>query len=371
MIQGVRFLSPDTIARPHGPNSFNMAASYQMPPALQQIEAFLNGAAERSSEWPTDPGTFSEFIIELLQVWFKETPAGESYLCASFIPKCAEYLLTHTDGERDAPMILGSRFVGDPKNSVALIARAAGCFDWVSVMAAKIAVKPDQHIYDIGANIGTETIPFAKLVPDGRVTAVEPEPRNAAWLERNLGLNNLTNVTSLCAAASDHPEKLQPQGYVPYNTGIVHVTQSETEGTQAVTLDQIYEQNDRAPVSYVHIDVEGFETKVLRGAEKLITDCSPLIYIEAQQMWLSRAGTSVQELYQTFQDHRYRVYRVSRGDGTLPELAEENLDSVEDENWLAIPQNDTGASRILEFAETFRELNWNPDAFNEYFSFPG
>ena len=51
----------------------------------------------------------------------------------------------------------------------------------------------DKYI-DIGAHVGTMTIPLAKLSPDIQIVAVEPVSENCEDLERNIELNDLRNV---------------------------------------------------------------------------------------------------------------------------------------------------------------------------------
>ena len=126
-------------------------------------------------------------------------------------------------------------------------------------------VREDKTILDVGANIGTETVAFAQIVPRGRVVAIEPEARNLEWLERNTRLNALENVAIVPCAVSDRPEKIQLEGYHSGNTGLVHAVPSKKGGIEGRTLDQVYLSLERPEVSYVHIDVEGFEARVLKG----------------------------------------------------------------------------------------------------------
>lgn len=56
-------------------------------------------------------------------------------------------------------------------------------------------IKPEDIIYDIGANIGLYTLPAAlKLRGTGRVIAFEPVPMWFNQLKDNLSLNSIQNV---------------------------------------------------------------------------------------------------------------------------------------------------------------------------------
>jgi len=57
---------------------------------------------------------------------------------------------------------------------------------------------------DVGANIGYYSIVASPLVGiTGRVFAFEPERDNFSLLEKNIQLNQLTNITAVAAALSD------------------------------------------------------------------------------------------------------------------------------------------------------------------------
>ena len=63
-------------------------------------------------------------------------------------------------------------------------------------------------ILEIGANIGSSTIPFLQET-SCRVVAIEPVPRNLALLEKNLKQNGFANrVIVIQRAIADHAETL-------------------------------------------------------------------------------------------------------------------------------------------------------------------
>src|SRR6478609_10627978 len=55
-------------------------------------------------------------------------------------------------------------------------------------------VKKDFHCIDAGANIGIVSLNLAKLCPLGFVYSFEPDRENIARLEKNISLNNVTNI---------------------------------------------------------------------------------------------------------------------------------------------------------------------------------
>lgn len=60
-------------------------------------------------------------------------------------------------------------------------------------------------VFDLGANIGIATLVLAKKVGrSGRVIAVEPDPENFEYLQRNVARHDLPQVTLVQCAVSDH-----------------------------------------------------------------------------------------------------------------------------------------------------------------------
>src|ERR1019366_7938506 len=55
-------------------------------------------------------------------------------------------------------------------------------------------VKPGNTVIDVGANIGTHTVAFSRLVGSGVVVAFEPERTAFYALAGNLALNNIRNT---------------------------------------------------------------------------------------------------------------------------------------------------------------------------------
>jgi hypothetical protein len=51
------------------------------------------------------------------------------------------------------------------------------------------------------------------------------------------------------------------------------------------------------PVSFIKIDVEGFELRALRGLRGAIERWRPLVVTEMQRDWLARAGTTRGEVF--------------------------------------------------------------------------
>jgi FkbM family methyltransferase len=133
-------------------------------------------------------------------------------------------------------------------------------------------------VVDVGANIGFITVRAARSA--SRVIAIEPHPIRFRYLERNVALNGLHNVTCLnCAVGAAEGEVTLYD--VDPTLGPRPLDVSATPGRGRCyrvplrTVDSLVDEAD-----LVKIDVEGYEAEVLRGAANLLAR-RPRLVIEA------------------------------------------------------------------------------------------
>ena len=171
------------------------------------------------------------------------------------------------------------------------------------LMELAARMDPDALTVDVGANVGTVTIPVA-AVSTGKVLAFEPEPTNYADLCGNLNLNELSNVTARQEACSDHAGKGEMKRVLSNNPGMAQLSERESGPISVVTLDAAI---DGRPVGLLKMDVEGHERKVLAGAAKTIETSRPLIVCEVLK-------DNAAELQAAFANLGYAGERIFRSD---------------------------------------------------------
>ncbi len=133
-------------------------------------------------------------------------------------------------------------------------------------------------VFDIGAHVGFYTLLASELVgSDGRVYAFEPVPRNLFYLKRHLQLNRITNVTVIEAAVSDS------SGVAYFDEGpgssMGHLSAQGTCLVKTIALDEMISGKQIPVPDCLKVDVEGAEMLVLRGAESLLTQSHPIIFL--------------------------------------------------------------------------------------------
>ncbi len=158
------------------------------------------------------------------------------------------------------------------------------------------ALRPGDHVIDVGANIGALTLAFAAKVgsdgkvPAGHVFAFEPQPRLFQLLATNCVLNNATNARLFNAGCGAAAGSLRISE-IPYEADVNYGALSldtlaqaagaasapATREVQILRLDDVY---DRETLKLIKIDVEGMELEVMKGAQRLLTTMRPLLYVE-------------------------------------------------------------------------------------------
>lgn len=149
-------------------------------------------------------------------------------------------------------------------------------------MLAQI-VKPGHTVVEVGANIGTHSVPLARACFPGPLYLFEPQQRVFQILCANLALNDIKNALAYPEACAE------TEGFVvvpvidysaPGNFGGVSVS-PEGSGVRglkvrATPLDSL----ELAACHLIKIDVEGFEAQVVRGAARTIARHRPVLYVE-------------------------------------------------------------------------------------------
>ena len=146
-------------------------------------------------------------------------------------------------------------------------------------------------IVEIGANIGTHTVPLAKALEIKGLDLIAFEPQQFVFqnLCANLALNNISNARVFPLACGDKACMVwfkKPDYNKKGNFGGVKMHEKKdsafpTQSVQCVRLDDVLSS---VKISVLKIDVEGFEKKVLQGGEKVIASNRPIIYVENSEL---------------------------------------------------------------------------------------
>ena len=124
----------------------------------------------------------------------------------------------------------------------------------------------DQYavLFDIGAAVGSWTLPALTL--GAKAIAFEPDPRSIDTLYRSISLNGF-NIRAVLL------------NYAVFDTDNQLISFDELEEVPTITIDSVVEKLELFP-SYIKIDVEGAESRVIQGGLKTIKEHKPKIFLE-------------------------------------------------------------------------------------------
>ena len=165
-------------------------------------------------------------------------------------------------------------------------------------------LREGDNVVDVGANIGSLSIASALRVGRGQVLALEPHPRIFGYLQGNLALNGVSNVTPVNMALGDAIGELW---FSDERSDDQNSVAQEGEGIRVpvTTLDKAASEFGR--ISLLKIDVEGFEVAVLSGAAEVLrrTEC---VYCESYESHFQKLGWTTGDLIQKFEEAGMQVF---------------------------------------------------------------
>lgn len=236
----------------------------------------------------------------------------------------------------------GSYFEGNTSDFHAFKMSIHGYFDWRNVVIAKECLKKNPGvIIEVGANIGTETISFCDVAKkySSSVVAFEPVPSNVESIIHNQQLNNIDNLELHTCLVADQKGKAFFNFPSGNNSGSGFIDKKPKDYSlqeyNVVTLDETINGKN---VSFISVDVEGFEFQVLLGCKEILTKFQPTLIIEVNQHFLrTRGNSSVKEVYDFLKKFNYSCYYIETFG--LKEVNVDEFVNKTNKNWLCIPLN--------------------------------
>ena len=186
------------------------------------------------------------------------------------------------------------------------------------------SLSKDSIIFDIGANIGTMTLPYAKSIPNGMVYAFEPTHFALAKLRKNLNLNpalkKRVKVINMFASkkteasprikafASWKVDSKKDKNVHPIHWG----SAKSTSGVKSTTLDKFCIKNTIRKIDLIKIDTDGHEPEVLDGARKTIAKFKPVVIFEASEYTIKDKGITSRIYLDFFKKLNYSLFDIQR-----------------------------------------------------------
>lgn len=163
-------------------------------------------------------------------------------------------------------------------------------------------------VIDVGAHVGLWTIPASTRA---RVHAFEPNPKTLQHLRKNVEANKATDNVIIHDVLLGDPGKMYHEGGAQASGSNYY---REGGDLKAKTLDDIVTD----PVTFIKIDVEGMEPEVLDGAQRILAEDHPYLFIEINPKTLKKLGKTPHDIEKRL--HGYTLYRYDNGWRHIPYL---------------------------------------------------
>lgn len=121
-------------------------------------------------------------------------------------------------------------------------------------------------VLDLGANIGYYAIMEARKVgPHGKIYAIEPDPRNIEFLEKNIKLNCINNIFEFEQAAisnKDDKSEFILSSKTNLSSFELEKSKNDFQSVKVKTYDLGTYLKDKKRVDLIRMDIEGHEIEV-------------------------------------------------------------------------------------------------------------
>lgn len=200
-----------------------------------------------------------------------------------------------------------------------------------------LKINSKQIFLDIGANIGSVSLPLAKLFNNCKIYSIEPTNYAFKKLEKNLSnnreLKNKISLNQLFITNNKKPKKvwsswgLDKKGKVHEK----HRGKLKKIKNSYISLDKFLKKLKIDKVDFIKLDVDGYELDVLKSGSKFFKKNKPIIFIEIAPYLYPEFGYTYNDLTKLLRNIGYSFY-------------DEDLNKIKNINY-EVERIDDGASK--------------------------
>jgi FkbM family methyltransferase len=198
-----------------------------------------------------------------------------------------------------------------------------GAFEPGTVRAYQRLLRPGQTVLDIGANVGSHTLHFARAVgPTGKVYAFEPTDYAFAKLNANVTANPDLVARIVCCQVmlTEANGREIPPLYsswplvIEENLHVLHGGRlMSTSKARSMSLDSFIAEAGINHLDLIKIDIDGFECEMLRRARVTLERMRPILVMELSPHQLDENNSSIEELIELLVRSGYVLEELTSG----------------------------------------------------------
>jgi len=231
-----------------------------------------------------------------------------------------------------------------PKNSeIFLRTIKEGIYEADTLRVIIALIKPGTEVFDIGANIGTISIPILSCFETITLISVEASPNTLPYLMKTHAANkNFSRwfiidkaVAAIEGKISFRMATAAEGAYDSINdtkrTGLTNLVEID-----CTTIDHIWNNRGQPKVSFIKIDTEGSDLFALKGGIDCIKNCKPSILLEWNSINIKAFNLVNKDLFDFYTQLNYNCFSAPDLN-KVTSLNDLNLYSNFTENFLLIP----------------------------------
>lgn len=153
-----------------------------------------------------------------------------------------------------------------------------GTYEKTKQKRFKACIRPNDVVYDLGAQAGFYSLLASRLVgQQGVVYSFEPLPRNVRFLKEHIALNGITNIKifELAISSTDGTARFA-DGASPLE-GML--SERGRRDVRVARLDTLLSESQLRPPNAIKIDIEGGGLQACLGARKLLEIHKPVVFL--------------------------------------------------------------------------------------------
>jgi FkbM family methyltransferase len=177
-------------------------------------------------------------------------------------------------------------------------------------------IKPGDTVVDGGAFVGDHSIAYSDAVgKNGKVFCFEPNPLAYNCLVHNMAGRDNTLCYQMALGEAETRVSLAID---PQHQGGAYVGVHSTNDISMMAFDS----SGLSP-NLVKLDLEGYELEALKGMEKTISRCQPILVVEVNEEALQRMGHTQGDIFSWLVRHNYAaqiLHDCSTSKGSLYDI---------------------------------------------------
>ncbi len=176
---------------------------------------------------------------------------------------------------------------------------------------SKKYIKENSVVIDAGANYGQLSILFSKVKPGVKVYAFEAYKYISQILLKNVKINNANVKIYNCILSDENKKNLIISDSIlkefnNYGSNSVELETDENQGNliNSIKIDDLDIQEK---ISFMKIDVQGYDLKVLKGAKKTIMKNKMPIIIEYSEEFENKFDYNFSDFLKILKEINYKI----------------------------------------------------------------